>query len=210
MNLTTMFHASLEALFGRNSTPRRTRQLLLRRHQRAKDNPLTKLFLNKPKRDKEVIRGSTFAFAAMQGWRATMEDEHKHLLPLDNQSWKRWSFFAIFDGHHGRAMDNENGSGTPPSLSSGTDTAKHASDQLDTHLLHALDRMLDRQRGQRIASDESTRSSDLDFYQFHTAIREVYFQLDTSLKAVVQDDSGCVCVRTRRCLPRPANLSLTS
>ena len=108
LNLTDMFHASLEALFGWNSsTPRRTRQSLLRRHQRAKDNPLTKLFLNKPKRDKEVIRGSTFAFAAMQGWRATMEDEHKHLLPLNNQTWKRWSFFTIFDGHHGRSTDSD-------------------------------------------------------------------------------------------------------
>jgi hypothetical protein len=109
MNLKNMFHASLEALFGRNSTPRRTRQLLLRQHPTAKDNPLTKLFLNKPKRDKQVIRGSTFAFAAMQGWRATMEDEHKHLLPLDNQTWKSWSFFAIFDGHHGTCMKNQTG-----------------------------------------------------------------------------------------------------
>ena len=96
------------------------------------------------------------------------------------------------------------------SLFSGIDTAKHASNQLDTHLLHALDQMLDREHRQRIALDESTRSSDLDLYQFHTAIREAYFQLDASLKTVVHDDSGCVCVRTRRCVLRPITLSFTS
>ena len=40
----------------------------------------------------------------MQGWRSTMEDKHKHLIPFDNHSWKLWSYFAIFDGHNGKKI----------------------------------------------------------------------------------------------------------
>jgi hypothetical protein len=45
-----------------------------------------------------------------------------------------------------------------------------------------------------IKSSASVCSSQLDFDPMHCAIKEAYFELDKSLKKVVKDDSGCVCV----------------
>lgn len=59
------------------------------------------LYLNDPNKRKELFHGQSFAFGGMQGWRKTNEDFHKHLIPLDDQTWKLWSYFAIFDGHNG-------------------------------------------------------------------------------------------------------------
>ena len=106
-----MLHAGVEALFGRNRDGHRSRNIfhLCRphhhhhhRHTNEHDD-LAKFFSNKPHLDKELFHGSAFAFAAMQGWRSSMEDKHKHLLCLDPQRWKSWAFFAIFDGHHGKS-----------------------------------------------------------------------------------------------------------
>lgn len=105
-----MLHAGIEALFGRNRDGHRTRHIFhLRRRHHNHDNThkderdeLAKFFLDKPQLDKTLAHDSTFAFAGMQGWRSGMEDRHKHLIPLDNQSWKLWSYFAIFDGHNGK------------------------------------------------------------------------------------------------------------
>ena len=59
------------------------------------------LFLKDPETKKELLHGQTFAFAGMQGWRKSNEDFHKHLVPINEQQWKLWSYFAIFDGHNG-------------------------------------------------------------------------------------------------------------
>jgi len=58
-------------------------------------------FLNNPNTEKELEHGESFAYGGMQGWRRSNEDFHKHLFPIDHQSWKLWSYFAIFDGHNG-------------------------------------------------------------------------------------------------------------
>jgi hypothetical protein len=99
-----MLHAGIEALFGRNRDGHRTKHIfhLRRRHNKDEPDELAKFFLTKPHIEKYLFHGSTFAFAAMQGWRSTMEDKNKHLIPFDNSAWKLWSYFAIFDGHNGK------------------------------------------------------------------------------------------------------------
>ena len=52
--------------------------------------------LDQPRTTKELDSGPSFGFASMQGWRKTHEDDHKHLISLDNHLWKYWSYFAIF------------------------------------------------------------------------------------------------------------------
>lgn len=103
--LWTMLHAGIEALFGRNHDHRRKRSLFrfLRRHQSHKDevDELATLFLDKPNAEKTTLNAQTFGFASMQGWRSSMEDRHKHLIPFDDRSWQLWSYFSIFDGHNG-------------------------------------------------------------------------------------------------------------
>jgi len=76
----------------------------------------------------------------------------------------------------------------------GIGTAKNASDQLDIHLLNALNHMLDEQHDGRITSGEPVRSSQLDLNQLRTVIKKTYFELDKDLREIVKDDSGCVCV----------------
>ena len=102
-----MLHAGIEALFGRNRDGQRTKRIfnLRRRQQNPENDELAKFFLDKPQIQKTSVHGSIFAFTAMQGWRSTMEDKHKHLIPLDNHSWKFWTFFAIFDGHNGKMIE---------------------------------------------------------------------------------------------------------
>jgi len=101
-----MLHAGIEALFGRNRDHHRKRRLfhLRRNHDNHKEeaDELANLFLDKANTEKEIIHGSNFAFAAMQGWRATMEDKHKNLPSFDNRSWRLWAYFSIFDGHNGK------------------------------------------------------------------------------------------------------------
>ena len=104
-----MLQAGIEALFGRNRDHHRKRNLFRRtrrhqpphHHQKSEQEELATLFLDQPQTKKELLHGSHFAFAAMQGWRSTMEDKQKHLIPFDSSAWKLWSFFAIFDGHNG-------------------------------------------------------------------------------------------------------------
>lgn len=99
-----MLHG-IEALFGRNRDHHRKRHLfsLRRKHNNHKEetDELANLFAEKPHTEKELIHGSNFAYGSMQGWRATMEDTHKHLTSIDNRSWKLWTYFSIFDGHNG-------------------------------------------------------------------------------------------------------------
>jgi len=100
-----MLQAGIEALFGGNRDHHRKRHLFRRRpHNNHKEetDELAKLFSNKANTEKELINGSNFAYASMQGWRSTMEDKHKHLTSFDNRSWKLWSYFSIFDGHNGK------------------------------------------------------------------------------------------------------------
>jgi len=100
-----MLYAGIEALFGRNRDHHRKRHAFGRhRHNNYKEqtDELAKLFSNKANTEKELINGSNFAYASMQGWRSTMEDKHKHLTSFDNRSWKLWSYFSIFDGHNGK------------------------------------------------------------------------------------------------------------
>ncbi|UJR10777.1 hypothetical protein I4U23_014964 [Adineta vaga] len=192
-----MIPTGIETLFGRNRDGHRTRHIFhLRRHhqhhsqqhqQKDEHDHLAKFFLNKPKLEKTILHGPTFAFTAMQGWRSTMEDQHKHLIPLDNHSWKLWSYFAIFDGHNG------------------IDTAKNASEQLDIHLINALNHMLERQHDDTIYPDIPVYSSQLDLNQLHGAIKQTYYELDQDLRKVVKDESGCVCIT---CLIGPEKIYL--
>jgi len=106
-----MLQAGIEALFGRNRDHHRKRHLfrLRRRDNNHKEevDELAKLFSEKANTEKELINGSNFGFASMQGWRSTMEDKHKHLTSFDNRSWKLWSYFSIFDGHNGKTKKFE-------------------------------------------------------------------------------------------------------
>lgn len=186
-----MLHAGIEALFGRNRDHHRKRHLFghRRNHPTHKDeaDDFAALFSDRAHTDKELIADSTFAFAAMQGWRSTMEDEHKHLLSFDERSWKLWSYFSIFDGHNG------------------IDTAKNACAHLDIHLRHALNEMLEYQHKESIRPGEPVRSSQLDLDQLRAAIKKTYFQLDQDLRAMVKDESGCVCIT---CLIGPEQIYL--
>ncbi|CAF0767170.1 unnamed protein product [Rotaria sp. Silwood1] len=186
-----MFHAGLEALFGRNRDHHKKRHLFrLRRHRnnrKEEADELAKLFSDKPHTEKELISDSNFGFAAMQGWRSTMEDKYKHLIPFDDASWKLWSYFSIFDGHNG------------------IETAKNAADHLEIHLLEILNKMLVQQKDDKINSGEPVRSSQLDIPTLCAAIKQAYFELDKHLKSMVKDDSGCVCIT---CLIGPEQIYL--
>ena len=57
--------------------------------------------------------------------------------------------------------------------------------------------MLEHQHNESIRPGEPVRSSQLDLDQLRAAIKKTYFQLDQDLRAMVKDDSGCVCVRHR-------------
>lgn len=102
----SILHAGIEALFGRNRDHHRKRSLfrLLRRHDDHKEetDELASCFSDKPNTEKELIQGDHFGYAAMQGWRSTMEDKHKQLPCFDSRSWKLWSYYSIFDGHNGK------------------------------------------------------------------------------------------------------------
>lgn len=187
-------HARLEALFGRNRDHQRKRNLFQRgrpeenlHHHRDDQDEFDKLFSDRAHTEKEILHGSTFGFASMQGWRSTMEDKHKFLIPLDHYAWKFWSFFAIFDGHNG------------------IDTAKHSADHLDIYLLHALNKMLEDNGYHESKYPEAVRSSELNLDQLKNVIKETYYQLDQNLRRMVKDESGCVCIT---CLIGPEQIYL--
>lgn len=48
---------------------------------------------------KGPLAGTSFALSSMQGWRASQEDAHAHLLPTKKDD--RRAFFGVFDGHGG-------------------------------------------------------------------------------------------------------------
>ncbi|PAV57487.1 hypothetical protein WR25_23614 [Diploscapter pachys] len=63
-------------------------------------------FLDKPKTAKTNLSGEgnglRYAMASMQGWRIDMEDAHVVEVSMTEQEpYKDWSFFAVFDGHAG-------------------------------------------------------------------------------------------------------------
>ena len=101
-----MLHASIRTLFGRDRDGHRKRHRFhLRRRNHDKNDvneELKKYFLDKPNLKNIIYHDEMFAFVAVQGWRRTMEDQHKHLVPFDHHLWKSWSCFSIFDGHNGR------------------------------------------------------------------------------------------------------------
>jgi serine/threonine protein phosphatase PrpC len=70
-------------------------------NEKDDDESEESIILNAPITTKESEHGESFAFCGMQGWRKTNEDFHKHLVPINQNSWKLWSYFAIFDGHNG-------------------------------------------------------------------------------------------------------------
>ncbi|KAM3259766.1 hypothetical protein ACQJBY_051192 [Aegilops geniculata] len=61
-------------------------------------------YLSTPKTEKQTADGEgarvRYGLASMQGWRTTMEDAHTAVPQLD----ERTSFFAVFDGHGGKAV----------------------------------------------------------------------------------------------------------
>lgn len=63
-----------------------------------------KSHLSSPQTDKQNEHGHgnglRYAVASMQGWRKTMEDTHCASTDLKD-GFKRWSYFAVFDGHGG-------------------------------------------------------------------------------------------------------------
>ncbi|CAF3247392.1 unnamed protein product [Rotaria sp. Silwood2] len=84
------------------------------------DKSSDKLYLDEPSTEKELYSDKSFAFGSMQGWRASNEDCHKHLIPLDNNLANNWAFFSIFDGHNG------------------IDTAKNAAQLIDKLILESF------------------------------------------------------------------------
>lgn len=174
-----MLHAGIDALFGRSRDGSRTRHIFQRRrssNQTDEHDDLTKFFSAKPHLDKNIDHGSTFGFAAMQGWRSSMEDRHKHLISLDKYSWKFWSYFSIFDGHNGIC------------------TAKNAADRLDSYLLRELNNMLGKQENNAIKTCVPICSSQVNLDKLHCAIKQTFHELDQDLRKVVKDESGCVCI----------------
>ena len=61
-------------------------------------------YLSTPKTEKQTADAEgarvRYGLASMQGWRTTMEDAHTAVPQLD----ERTSFFAVFDGHGGKAV----------------------------------------------------------------------------------------------------------
>jgi serine/threonine protein phosphatase PrpC len=143
------------------------------------------LLLNKPNTKKELDHGQSFAFGGMQGWRKSNEDFHKHLVPIDQNSWKLWSYFSIFDGHNGLNFIFKNKFLIYSHL--GIDTAKNASQLLDKHLIDGLN---------KIVKDPSNEihSSEFDINQLTEVIKQTFLQLDKELPSIVKDQSGSVCV----------------
>ena len=62
-------------------------------------------FLEKPQTAKEVEADGNdelqYGLACMQGWRMEMEDAHTTVLSMPLEQLKKWSFFAVYDGHAG-------------------------------------------------------------------------------------------------------------
>ncbi|CAF1204422.1 unnamed protein product [Didymodactylos carnosus] len=148
------------------------------------------LLLERPMKDKELEHGKheniEFAFGSMQGYRLSNEDMHKHLLEFDNQFWKLWSYFSIFDGHNG------------------IDAAKHACDRLDKQLLTSLNHLLTKHDN---SSYDSSESINFDIEEFKSAIKETYYKLDEELRSVIQDQSGSACIT---CLIGPEQIYLVN
>ncbi|CAF1209101.1 unnamed protein product [Rotaria sordida] len=80
--------------------------------EKKSDDKIKKnIFSYYPKTRKDITYNQLFAFAGMQGWRTSNEDFHKHLIPIDDQSWKR------------------------------IDTAKNAANLVDKYIIDALNQI---------------------------------------------------------------------
>ncbi|CAF5049275.1 unnamed protein product [Rotaria sp. Silwood1] len=143
---------------------------------------IKKIFvLNNPNTRKELYDGQSFAFAGMQGWKTSNEDFHKHLVPIDDQIWKLWSYFAIFDGHNG------------------TDTAINAVNLLDKYLIDAFNQVGNNPNNELIHTSSFHRN------QLFFFIKKNFLQLDKHLSNLVNDQSGSVCIS---CLIGPTYIYL--
>ena len=124
-----------------------------------------------PITDKETIDGHSFGFSCMQGYRPSMEDCHQHLKHLDDHYlWKKYSYFAIFDGH------------------SGIGTARNASDYLHIYLLHELNRIIENK------SNDEDKQIKINPKLTCRAIKRAFIKLDENLRKMDYDQSGAVCV----------------
>ncbi|KAJ3108165.1 Protein phosphatase 2C 2 [Phlyctochytrium planicorne] len=75
--------------------------------------------LSEPITEKETTKGSDdrlfYSASSMQGWRITMEDAHTTILDLlsetglPNEGKKKFSFFAVYDGHGGATVAKYSG-----------------------------------------------------------------------------------------------------
>lgn len=67
-------------------------------------------YLEKPIREKTNETGSkngiSFALSSMQGWRQEQEDAHICQIELNQDKFKNWSLFMVFDGHGGDKVAN--------------------------------------------------------------------------------------------------------
>ncbi|CAF4122687.1 unnamed protein product [Rotaria socialis] len=119
-------------------------------------------FLEKPKVEKHNSRGKNddirYGLGSMQGWRVDMEDAHATILTLDDNSWSRWSYFGVFDGHAGYR------------------TAVKAAEKLHLQILSSLNALVADNANETVPS--KVISSQLDFSKFETAIKDAYFKFD--------------------------------
>ncbi|GIY44965.1 protein phosphatase 1B [Caerostris darwini] len=100
--------------------------------------------------------GLHYCISNMQGWRSYMEDEYCAMAELPH-IWKKWSFFAIFDGHGG----------------------SHVSAYCSKHLLPAIIDL-------EIFDDSCTESNNglpyFDVERIKLGIKEGFLKFDESLK----------------------------
>ena len=88
-----------------------------------------------------------------------MEDAHATVLQLDDQTWSKWSYFGVFDGH------------------AGFRTAARSAEKLHAQILSSLNKFVHESSGNLRAVTQIT-SSQLDLAKFELTIKEAYFKFD--------------------------------
>lgn len=129
-----------------------------------------------PSTDQDTFDGKWFGFSSMQGRRPSMEDCHQHLIHLDDHHlWKKYSYFAIFDGH------------------SGIGTAQNASKYLHIHLKEEFQRIID-QKENHSTYQHQNPNQNVSSKQIRRATKRAFIKLDQNLREMDDDHSGSVCV----------------
>ena len=130
-----------------------------------------------PSTNQDTFDGKWFGFSSMQGRRASMEDCHQHLIHLDDDhhAWKKYSYFAIFDGH------------------SGIGTAQNASEYLHIHLKEEFQRIID-QKENYLTYQHQNSNENVSTKQIRRATKRAFIKLDENLREMDDDHSGSVCV----------------